>query len=931
MFTIYDGNAAVDTKMSPSAVTDPPPASSPAAPALPDWHLLASRITPPEFEFQAVVGRAESVLSQTSTWPKLVALCAAPGYGKTVLMARLHAALQLRDDRCLWVTLDDRDTDVAGLVFLIRAALARSQSRQVPAGAEEASIPPTFYGQGPAVDRIVVDLAQLDGTTVLFIDNLGYCVDPQLASFLERLVFASPPGLRLVLSSTRELPIDIVRAKLELGAMELRAAQLALDRNGITRLMRDAGISEPSEALLDRIETQTEGWATGVRLLQVLLTQDVEAGATPGAIESIVGEFSGDQRDIARWLTRRVLTGFEPELVQFMTEIALVREFSAELALHVTGRDSAARWLQHLVARNVLIFPLDRSRRWLRFHTLLREFLLAEGRELLTPERRREVQERAARWHAEQGDHITALGIALDAQAVELAQGLLTQVAHVVAGDQGRMALYIQWVDRLQAQGGEISLEAQGWYVWALSHTMQYERARKALADVDHHLAVSPEDMAALRTQLPFLRAVVNVYLDRLPEAKADALALLQGAGARDALFHGVSHALAALADFQEGALEQARHRMDECDLALARTHSTWTRAWAAIIRALMDMAEAQPLRAEAALSAARASAVQQLGEDAQVVATLDFVHARTLLDLGRTEAARECVRRALSGAFDHGISCSAEATVSAIAALWSGDESDEFSSAVIERVANCYSPRVRTTSAASRVRRLLQLGHVQEARVLAQRFQLTGTPPPQAYGDTLLAMLEMQVAIGSAEQAQVLIDKHLALAQIQGRQHDRVDMLLLLSDLLSRRQHDQRALGQLALAVAAAAPGRLVAPFLARGQFVAQMLHLNRSRNLGLVQPVELSFLDRLSVLLPVSPDAPGAAVVKPSETPSAREVELLSLLDQGLSNQQLADRLNLSLATIKWHLRNLYAKLGVSSRSAALAKARALNLLPR
>lgn len=899
------------------------------AQGLNDPQVLASHITPPSFEFQAVVSRAEASLMQMSVWPKLVSICAAPGYGKTVLMSRLYAALQQRGLRCLWVTLDDRDTDVSSLLFLVRAALARSGASDEGPSSQFAA--DSFYSQGAAVDRIVADLAELDGTTVLFVDNLGYCVDPQLGALLERLVFASPVGLRLVFSSTREMPVDIVRAKLECGAVELRALQLSLDRSGIARLMRAAGVDEPSEALLDRIQTQTEGWATGVRLLQVLLSQEADACGDQSTVESVVGQFSGDQRDIAHWLTRRVLTGFEPDLVQFMAEIALVREFSAELAMHMTGRQEAGAWLRMLVARNVLIFPLDRNRRWLRFHTLLREFLLAEGRELLTPERRRQVQELAARWHAAQGDRITALGIALDAQAVELAQDLLTQVAAVVAGDQGRMAPYIQWVDRLLALGGTVSLEAQGWYVWALSHTMQYERARMALAAVDAQLAVEGAHQTMLRTQLPFLRAVVNVYLDRLPESRADALAMVQGSGARDALFHGVALALAALADIQEGALVEARRRLEGCDLALSHTGSPWTRAWAAIIRALLDLVEAQPGRAESGLALARVDAARALGDEAQVVATLDFVQARALLDLGRAEQARELALRAQRAPFHHGIASSTEVIVSACAALWSGEEGDEFSAPLIDRLANGYSQRVRIAAAASRVRRLLRLGRVQEARVLAQRFQLLAPPSASAYGDTLLAMLEMQAVIGVADQAQALVEKHLAIVQGQGRHRDRIELLLLLAELLCRRQQDSRAAGQLALAVAAAAPGRLVDPFLARGQFVAQLLRAHRTKDLGLVLPAELAFLDRLSVRLPQLQETVELPVVNGTEAPSAREVELLSLLDQGLANQQLADRLGLSLATVKWHLRNLYAKLGVGNRSAALAKARALNLLPR
>ena len=63
----------------------------------------------------------------------------------------------------------------------------------------------------------------------------------------------------------------------------------------------------------------------------------------------------------------------------------------------------------------------------------------------------------------------------------------------------------------------------------------------------------------------------------------------------------------------------------------------------------------------------------------------------------------------------------------------------------------------------------------------------------------------------------------------------------------------------------------------------------------------------------------------------PTPRELELLGYIDAGLTNQQLADRTDVTLTTVKWHLQNLYGKLGVSSRSAALARARALNLLAR
>ena len=102
------------------------------------------------------------------------------------------------------------------------------------------------------------------------------------------------------------------------------------------------------------------------------------------------------------------------------------------------------------------------------------------------------------------------------------------------------------------------------------------------------------------------------------------------------------------------------------------------------------------------------------------------------------------------------------------------------------------------------------------------------------------------------------------------------------------------------------------------------------------MTRPSEWSFLERIRPPAPApSPSARPAddAGTATSGVPTLREIEiqLLDLLDQGLNNEQVADRLSLSVPTVKWHLHNVYVKLGVRSRSAALARARALNLIGR
>jgi LuxR family transcriptional regulator, maltose regulon positive regulatory protein len=885
------------------------------------------RLAPPETAFEAVLPQAVQVLLRSAVLAKLVTVCAPPGYGKTLVLGRLYRTLAQRGVHCVWLTLDDRDTTVDAVLSLLTTALKKDTALNPGVVGDFSSI---SSDPRETADRLITWLGGLDSTTVLFIDNLHMCTDPQLASVLERLVFVSGPALRLALSSTQDLPLDVSRAKLEHSTVELQARHLALDKESMRGLMLQAGLDEPKPELFARIQELTEGWPAALRLLQVLMSQEESP-------EEVVSRFSGADHDMAAVLTRRVLSGFPPRQVEFLMEVALLREFCEELAADATDCPEAGEWLEDMLRRNVLIFPLDRDHHWLRMHTLLRQYLLAEGARRLPRGGRQKVLERAAHWHADHGNDQAALDAALAAPAPTLAGQLLDRVARAVAGDQGQLTLFVKWSEQVLATGVTLSPEAHAWYVWSLCFSLQYERAFSALQSLDHRLAeVDPggHRAVALRARLGLLRVVISIHLDLLDSASEDAQRWLVDSAERDSLGVATVATGAAIAELARGTTAMARRHMQTADGAIGRSDSAYGFGWVALINAAIELTEGDPGKADRLLSSARPLVVAKLGEDATVLSTMDFVHARALHDLGRIAEARTKALKGLVNASNHGINETAQHGLAACVALWDGSQESEFAPSSLDRVVRCYAPRTQRQVAVHQLRRLLLLGRIEDAKDFGYRNMLTPETdeiPDDSISQELMLSLEWAWMIGQKRGLPDRIERFKKKARTEQRWRELLQVNLLELDIHSQAGDIGRAQRALAQALFVAARRRLVQPMVDRLPQLQSLLPHISNRELGLVQPEEIELLHLLTEL--IGGAGPSQAVVSAEsgllESLTRREHELLELLGKGLSNQQIADRINLSVPTVKWHFYKLFAKLQVKNRAAALAKARSLALL--
>lgn len=886
------------------------------------------KLAPPHWEFETIVPKSLLALSLAQQLPKLVRVNAPAGYGKTVFLAEMYRVQVSRKRRCLWVSLDDRDTTVEALAYHLSAALESEQSIRRH-GAEQID---SMQGGPMSVAAVLAKLARVDDSLILFIDNLQHCTDVQLRTFLDELAFATPSALRVILASTTTLPIDTARTRLELRDLELGREQLRFEAGDTERLFLAAGGRVPGPTALALIQAQTEGWPAAVRLLQVLVA---EGWSDTEVCQSL----SGRDHDVAGMLLARMLDGFEPLLVRLLQELALLREFSPELAAHATGDAQAAAWLAQLLERNALVFPLDHGHQWLRMHALLRQHLLIQGRRILSGARRRYVLERAAQWHADCGDLATAIDIAVEAGVMrQQACGWIDQVSRLMVGEQGRFSVYIRWIELLLNAQAPVSLSAQVWYAWSLCFSLQYERARGAVAAIDLRLASAEKDAGdvaidELDMRRNMMRVVIGVNLDEFDDARRESSLWLMRYAGRDALALATVATGAGLAELATGALDDAQQYLDQARGAAGRSDSPYAHAWVAAVRACLHLQRGEPRIALQLLDSQRSVVAEGVGPNSSAVAVMECVRAGALMDLGLQEEAQAAARAGLRGAAVHGV-------VDVVAqGLRGAAASPAFDADDLDAVANAYPQRLGKILCAMRVRALLCCSKIAEARSQARRGGLHAYPEGREEdrvaahgGDVLLAQLELAaVESGTGESARVwrLVAQEMRLAESQGRGRDVVELHLLASCLWSRQGEQRKALRHLSMAVSKGALHQLMGPFIARALQLKPLLAQVRVKDLGFCRQEELILLERLRAAAGIGAEALPMIIEAPLGALTPKEAEILEWLRQGLNNHQIADRSACSTETVKWHLKNLYAKLGVKSRSAALIRAHQLSLL--
>jgi LuxR family transcriptional regulator, maltose regulon positive regulatory protein len=907
--------------------------------------LLATKVTVPRVRrgFVARPGLAERIDDATSY--DLCLVCSPPGFGKTTQLAAWAAA---SDRPVAWLALDEEDDDPVRFWRYAIAALRRVH----PEIGRQASTLLTNPGNvvvDAVVTALINELATRDDDVTLVLDDYHGIASRQIHDGVAFLLGHLPPGLRLVIAGRSDPPLPLGDLRAGGRLAEVRAADLRFSADEAAAFLRDVwDLALPDDAVAALAE-RTEGWVAGLQLAALSLRDQPDPAA-------FVEAFAGSHRFVLDYLSEEVLARQTEEMRRFLLTTSILERLSGPLCDAVTGRSDGQQMLEHAERANLFVVPLDEQRRWYRYHHLFADLLRARlGQDC--PERVADLHRRAVDWYRENGLVSDAVHHALAAGDEDVAVRLIEAAAEELIWWRSEGATLERWLAALPP--GMLSTRPRLALARALralvAARMDEAAACVAAAERAPASAIGEPFVPTVgRQQSELVNVVATIAFIRAVLASRDGDAERAEAYARQALAHLteddkqlrlVAQAMPAEAAWVAGRLSDAEHLASAAIVELGIDDRPEMAT-----RLLFDQGQIQQ-------AAGRLRGAEQTYRRALARMTppgRSPLPAASLQHIGLAEVLRQRgdLDRARRHANDGLELCrqivSTEPVSAGLATLaWiqyaSGDRASARATAdeAARVVPSAHVVSLFNPGPAERARLLLALGETDEVhRWVVERGLRETDAPTYSREREHLVLARLLLAQGAPERALPLLGRLHAAAVTQGRTGSAIEVRVVQALAFDAASKSDCALDALEDALVLAAPEGYVAVFADEGPPMTDLLRRLVSFAQRGHRPASGEELLGYAIRLLSAPPRPGDDVASPAvriagstvlvEPLTERECEVLLLLAEGRSNREIAERLVVTLDTVKKHLTHIFGKLGAVSRTQAVARARELKLLP-
>lgn len=916
--------------------------------------LVESRLAPPQLSAALLARPGLSALLHTGLGKRLLSVTAPAGYGKTTALAQFVAQAEAHAVTVAWLSLEEEDNDPLLFFRYLAAALHHADARL-----GRSVLAQTAGGSLAATDAIAAsmlsDLSAAEGPLLLVLDDFHLIRHDSLHRQVEWLIAHLPPNVGVAIASRTRLPLSLSAWRVRNQLLELDAAHFGLALDEAADFVGLVSGAPLDRAQVQALHNRTEGWIAGLQLASLALRESGDPGA-------FLRDFSGTDRDITDYLGEHVLDSLPADVRDFLLDTAGLERFCAELCDEVLSRTDSRAMLADVQARNLFLSGLDRNRTWFRYHHLFADYLRGRSRERHA-DGRHAISLRASAWFQRHGLLREAIRYAFDGHDLERAADLVAEFSAELVQHRGEHATLLGWLARLPQQLVHARPKIRIGHAWSLVMTRHYPEAEYELRALE--LACQESGDQDLRSMVDLIRCVYWAHVGEPLQAKAGSELWLKSWPRADAFCTGVVANVLASGCCATDAFAQGEQALAIARRSFGETQAEYGLAWAAALAVMLAMRHGD---FDEAMTQARAGIKvieRSLGLASYAGSMLALLAAEVCYEQNDLANARTLLDAGLPYIDDHGlIEMTTAGYLTRARLLRLGGEVAQADSCLLEGESLGHRlklPRLALMLSAERCALRLQAGSIEEAQKLARSYGFVG------YGANLQAQalpaeddsvglihLRLRMAAaehggaasvtgaGNASAINGALNDALRQAQRDDHRAQMARLLVLKAVNQHRTQEGAQALRTLDEALDLAARCGLVRSVIDGDPVVLDMIEAIRasraqrgSRQVEGQGQASDAYLERLLAAggRLASGSAPRAADEGAdaglTERLTERELRILRLLKSGLGNRELAQSLFVSEATVKWHLHNIFAKLGVKNRTSALARAQQRSLL--
>jgi len=859
---------------------------------------------------------------------KLIHISAPPGYGKTSLISDW---IKRRGIPASWYSLDIRDNDPVIFLNYVIAGL-RTLNQSIGKRTLDLINAPQRPDIESIIGLLINDIQNLNLDFLLVLDDYHLINSLEVHAVTRTILEYMPEHMHVAITTRSDISIPLARIRSQNQLLEIRSSELSFSEQELVSLFNKKlklGLSiEEIKTLL----AKTEGWIAGLQLTALSIQNSHD-------VSGFIHHFAGDNRYIMDYLMEEVLSNQTEDIQGFLLQTSLLEQLSGPLCDALRDRDDSQRILESLEKNNLFIISLDPERLWYRYHHLFADLLKQRAQNSPKIESE-DLHRRASSWFDRNNMPSFAIDHVLAMEDYQQTLNLLNAEIERF-WEMGQHAAIMRYGNLIPDDIIDMSPRFSIFYAWVLASGGMFQEAQRfllsaqAILNTEYHEGDKNKENNDLNGKL----AVAFAFLY---SSSGNVSSVFEYCGKATAIitqdqttWFSWSWYACGLGHMMTGNLPES---IKAFELALEAGKKTGNLYLISTIGIRYAFCELQIGNFKSAYKICQGLLSQIHEEDYALMAQNEWSFAGLYSTLGYIEnewAEEDALRNTKMG---YELACKGPDittrvfnTIVYIRGLSYQGDLKKVDSLIreldaIQKERELF-PFLLYTYHAVKLGAYVRFHQMDKASEFIKALNMS---PGNEVDDTNELLYTSYAWILLTEsrviEAESILNKLHALAESSKRRERLVQFKILLAVLQLILENEERAIDYLAESLVLAEEENLVRHYINGGSYISKSLDILYRRYPAGNFKFSKKFLEKIL-----------RAIEKKSllkdrtsfYSLSKREAEVLPLMAEELSNQEIADHLYISLNTVKTHVKNIHLKLDVDSRIKAIAKARELGLL--